>query len=335
MSMNVTTAPIIIGHRGAPGYRPEHTRSSYLLAFEMGADAVEPDLTVSSDGVLVIRHENNIGDTTDVGERPEFADRHTTKIVDGREFTGWFTEDFTWAELKTLRSRERLPELRPQSASFNDTENLLCLEDLLELIDEASASAGRDFGIVIEVKHATYFESLGFRMDELLMAQLGEWPLRDRAYIESFEITVLERLRAAGIAAPLIYLVEPEGIPADQLALGEAALPYEKTITPRGLRNLVGRVDGISLSKPVLLREGAPELVAAAHDLGLLVFTWTLRPENRFLGPANRTAGEARDFGDWESEFGQVLYAGVDGVFVDHPDLGVAARGLIPTAISA
>lgn len=324
--MTVSPVPLIIGHRGAPGYRPEHTRSSYLLAFELGAEAVEPDLVVSSDGVLVLRHENNIADTTDVSAHPEFADRFTTKIVDGREHTGWFAEDFTWAELQTLRGRERLPEVRPESASYNDTEPLLCFADLLELVDEASSLYGRRLGIVIEIKHASHFDRLGFPIDVLLRDALSGWPTEGRTWIESFELTVLDRLRAAGVTVPLIYLIEPSGVPGDQLHLGDAAQTYAQALTPRGLHGLRGRVDGISLNRRILLREGAPELVEAAHDLGLLVFTWTLRPENKFLGPANRIGTDPAAFGDWLGEFGQILYCNVDGIFLDHPDLGVAAR---------
>ena len=136
------TRPLVIGHRGAPGYRPEHSRSSYDLALAMGVDAVEPDIVVSKDGVLVVRHENEISGTTDVADRPEFADRRTTKTVDGAELTGWFTEDFTWDELATLRCRERLPQLRPASASFDDEQPVLRLRDVLDLVRDAVARAG-------------------------------------------------------------------------------------------------------------------------------------------------------------------------------------------------
>jgi glycerophosphoryl diester phosphodiesterase len=147
--------PLLIGHRGAPGYRPEHTASSYRLAFAMGVDAVEPDVVATADGVLVIRHENEISGTTDVAEHPEFAERRTTKRIDGESLTGWFTEDFTWAELATLRCRERIPALRPGSAEYDGTEPILRLGDLLRLVEEASVEHGRDIGVVLEIKHAT------------------------------------------------------------------------------------------------------------------------------------------------------------------------------------
>src|SRR5689334_6275048 len=153
--------PLVIGHRGAPGYRPEHSRSSYDLALAFGVDAVEPDIVVSADGVLVVRHENEISGTTDVADRPEYAGRRTTKTVDGAELTGWFAEDFTWDELSTLRCRERLPKVRPTSATFDDQQPVLRLREVLDLVREGSLAQGREIGVVLEIKHATYFASAG------------------------------------------------------------------------------------------------------------------------------------------------------------------------------
>ncbi|KAA9157137.1 glycerophosphodiester phosphodiesterase, partial [Microbacterium lushaniae] len=166
------SSPLVIGHRGAPGYRPEHSRSSYDLALAMGVDAVEPDIVVSRDGVLVVRHENEIGSTTDVAEHPEFADRRTSKTIDGERLTGWFTEDFTWDELATLRCRERLPKIRPASASFDGTQPVLRLRDVLDLVRAGSLEQGREIGVVLEIKHATYFEALGFDVVDLIAAEL-------------------------------------------------------------------------------------------------------------------------------------------------------------------
>lgn len=163
----------MIGHRGAPGYRPEHSRSSYELALAMGVDAVEPDVVAKRDGVLVVRHENEISGTTDVAEHPEFADRKTSKSVDGQPLTGWFTEDFTWAEMSTLRTRERLPALRPSSAGFGDTEPILRLVDLLDLVREGAAAHGRDIGVVLEIKHATYFAGMGWTSSRSWSATCG------------------------------------------------------------------------------------------------------------------------------------------------------------------
>lgn len=327
--------PQVIGHRGAPGYRPEHSRSSYDLAFAMGVDAVEPDVVVSKDGVLVVRHENEISGTTDVADRPEFADRRTTKMIDGAELTGWFTEDFTWDELSTLRCRERLPKLRPSSATFDDEQPVLRLRDVLDLVRAASLEQGRELGVVLEIKHATYFSSIGWDIAALVAAELaeagwsrGELPLT----IEAFESTVLLRLRERGIPATYIYLLEAAGRPYDQVAVrGKAALTYRQTAAPAGLDALVGLVDGISVDKKMILapdkrgRVGGPSpIIADAHARGLRVFTWTCRVENAFLLPAFRLGRAPGARGDYEAEWTVIRDAGIDGVFVDHADLGVA-----------
>ena len=223
----------------------------------MGVDAVEPDIVVSSDGVLVVRHENEISGTTDVADRPEFADRRTTKTIDGAELTGWFTEDFTWDELSTLRCRERLPKLRPTSASFDDEQPVLRLRDVLDLVRAASLEQGREIGVVLEIKHATYFDRLGWDVAALVEAELidagwarGELPLT----IEAFESTVLRRLRERGIRGTYVYLLEAAGRPFDMVAaLGKAAPTYRDTVRPAGLDGLVGVVDGISVDKRVIL----------------------------------------------------------------------------------
>jgi glycerophosphoryl diester phosphodiesterase len=321
------TAPLIIGHRGASGYRPEHSRSAYELALAMGVDAVEPDVVATKDGVLVVRHENEISGTTDVAEHPEFSGRRTTKTVDGVELTGWFTEDFTWDELATLRSRERIPEIRSTSASFDDTQPILRLIDVLDIVRQGSAEHGREIGVVLEVKHATYFASIGLDLVPLIVRDLqdagwanGELPL----IVESFESTVLAQLRAAGVTASFVYLIEAKGRPFDQLAVhGRAAMTYKATVAPSGLDTLVGAVDGISVSKRMLLTRGNT-IVADAHARGLTVFTWTCRPENAFLAAEFRGEGGRQHFGDYESEWRVIARSGVDGVFVDHPDLGVA-----------
>ena len=327
--------PLVIGHRGAPGYRPEHSRSSYDLAFAMGVDAVEPDVVVSKDGVLVVRHENEISGTTDVADRPEFADRRTTKMIDGAELTGWFTEDFTWDEISTLRCRERLPKLRPSSATFDDEQPVLRLRDVLDLVRAASLEQGRELGVVLEIKHATYFSSIGWDVAALVAAELaeagwsrGELPLT----IEAFESTVLLRLRERGIPATYIYLLEAAGRPFDQIAAhGKAALTYRQTAAPAGLDALVGLVDGISVDKKMILapdkrgRVGGPTpIIADAHARGLRVFTWTCRVENAFLLPSFRLGRAPGARGDYEAEWTVIRDAGIDGVFVDHADLGVA-----------
>jgi glycerophosphoryl diester phosphodiesterase len=320
-------SPLVIGHRGAPGYRPEHSRSAYELAFVMGVDAVEPDVVATKDGVLVIRHENEISSTTDVAEHPQFADRCTTKRIDGIALTGWFTEDFTWDELATLRTRERLPKIRTSSASFDGAQPILRLTDLLEMVRAASVEHGREIGLVLEVKHATYFASIGLDLVPLIARDLraggwadGELPL----VIESFESTVLGQLRATGIAASFVYLIEASGKPFDLVATrGHDAPDYATAVTPAGLDRLRGSVDGISVNKRMLLEPGAT-IVADAHARGLTVFTWTCRPENTFLSAPFRAGGGKAGFGDYEGEWRVISDTGVDGVFVDHPDLGVA-----------
>ncbi|MDE0547662.1 glycerophosphodiester phosphodiesterase family protein [Microbacterium sp. C7(2022)] len=327
--------PLVIGHRGAPGYRPEHSRSSYALALQMGVDAVEPDVVVSRDGVLVVRHENEISGTTDVSTRPEFADRHTTKVIDGVSLTGWFTEDFTWDELATLKCRERLPDLRPSSATFDDEQPVLRLRDVLDLVAEGSLEHGRRIGVVLEIKHATYFASLGFDMADLVATELreagwarGEHPLT----VESFESTVLREVREHGIRSSFIYLLEASGRPFDLFsAHGKAALTYPQTAAPAGLDALAGTVDGISVDKRMILAPdklgrltGPSPVVADAHARGLKVFTWTCRPENRFLARSLRTKGDPGEFGDYEVEWQMIRDGAPDGIFVDHADLGVA-----------
>ena len=327
--------PLVIGHRGAPGYRPEHTRSSYALALALGVDAVEPDVVVSADGVLVVRHENEIGSTTDVADRPEFADRRTTKTVEGTALTGWFAEDFTWAELSTLRCSERLPQLRASSAGFDGEEPPLRLLDVLDLVRQASREQGREIGVVVELKHATSLAELGFDLAALVAAELraagwadGDLPL----VVESFESTVLAQVRAHGIPATYVYLLEAAGRPYDLVAADGAAAPtYPWFATPAGLDSLAGVVDGVSVDKRMILAPdrfgratGPSRLVADAHARGLLVYTWTCRPENAFLLPEFRRLGPKAMWGRYEDEWRVIADAGVDGVFVDHPDVGVS-----------
>ena len=280
----------------------------------------------------MVRHENEISGTTDVAEHPEFADRRTTKTIDGASLTGWFTEDFTWEELATLRCRERLPAIRAGSASFDGLQPILRLGDVLELVREASLAQGREIGVVLEIKHATYFAGIGIDLAALVAAALrdADWALP--LVIESFEQTVLARLRASGVAATYVYLVEAAGRAADLVARdGTTAPTYRSQITPAGLAVLAGQVDGISVDKRIILApnklgrmQGPSPVVADAHAAGLRVFTWTCRPENTFLVGQYRTRGGPAAFGDYEAEWAVIRDASVDGVFVDHADLGVA-----------
>lgn len=323
---------LVIGHRGASGYRPEHSRAAYELAIRLGVDAVEPDLVATRDGVLVVRHENEISGTTDVSDRAEFAARRTTKTIDGERITGWFTEDFDWAELATLNCRERLPELRPHSATFDGREPMLRLADLLELLDAARAR-GRDVGLVAEVKHPTYFASIGMPLEPLVARELATWSGRDGFTVECFERSALVALRDRGLAARYVYLLEKSGAAADEVARPDGTpTSYAAQLTDAGLAALAAEVDGVSVNKALLVARGeggipANDLVARAHAAGLGVFTWTLRPENRFLEPAHRRGGSTAAWGDWRAEFELMLSTGVDGVFVDHPDLVLDVLG--------
>lgn len=328
--------PLVIGHRGAPGYRPEHSAASYRLAFELGADLVEPDIVATSDGVLVVRHENEISGTTDVARHPEFKKRKRTKVVDGNRLTGWFTEDFTWAELSTLRCVERLKRMRPDNREHDGLQPILRLRDVLEIIDDESRRRGRDLGVVVEIKHAQYFLDNGHDLGALLVAELAAtgWDDRpERVVVESFELGVLDRIRGAGLPASYVFLTETEGAPADEPLGGEPKRDYGWYRSDDGLDLLARRVDGISVAKGDLIRVdargravGVTDLVRRAHERGLEVFTWTLRPENRYLSPRYQASLRPSEWGDWQTEFDLVLSSGVDGIFVDHPDLGLAAR---------
>jgi glycerophosphoryl diester phosphodiesterase len=320
---------LVIGHRGAPGYRPEHTRSAYELAIAMGVDAVEPDVVATKDGVLVLRHENEISGTTDVAARPEFASRRTTKEIDGHQLTGWFTEDFTWDELSQLAVRERLPRIRQSSATFDGQLGILRLSDLLDILDETG------LGMVLEVKHATYFQSIGLPLDDLIATELRDrgWASTpDRLVVEAFEQDVLRRLRARDVAARYVYLIEHGGSPADAVAaLGSKAPTYASQRTDAGLAAIAEQgFDGISVDKKVLLHEGrdgvrVDDIVDRAHAAGLQVFAWTLRPENRFLAKGHRRGPLASQWGAWMQEWDLLIGAGLDGIFADHPDLAIFA----------
>ena len=305
--------PIVIAHRGASGYRPEHTLASYELAVEQGADYIEPDLVSTKDGVLVARHENEIGGTTDVAARPEFADRRTTKVIDGAALTGWFTEDFTLDELRTLRARERLPELRPASAAFDGRFGIPTLEEIADLALRAGERRGRKVGLYPETKHPTYFRSIGLPLEEPLVSNLHIAGYHDTdapVFIQSFEADSLRRL-AGMTSLRLVQLLSAGPLAAErtnELALVETAT-YATAIGAD--KDLVIPRDGAgNLLAP-------SSLVADAHKAGLLVHAWTFRAEASFL-PAN--------IPDAAAEYAVFYATGVDGVFTDQPDLAVDAR---------
>jgi glycerophosphoryl diester phosphodiesterase len=298
----------------------------------LGADAVEPDIVATKDGVLVLRHENEISGTTDVATHPEFADRKTTKRIDGVSLTGWFTEDFTWAELSTLRAVERLPQLRQGSASFDGMQGILRFDELLDLLDHIADHTGRVIQLVAEIKHPTHFANIGLPLDDLLAGELGRWNRPDRLIVECFEQNILMQLKGRGIEGRYVYLLESKGAAPDLVAsFGRKALPYSAQLTTSGLARLARDVDGVSIDKNLLLTVAdgsvrATDLVGRVHDAGMTAYAWTLRPENRFLAPPHRMGKAPRDWGDWRREFDLILSTGIDGIFVDHPDLGVTAR---------
>lgn len=321
----ISSKPIIIAHRGSSGERPEHTLAAYQLAIEQGADFIEPDLVMTKDGQLVARHENDITGTTDVSRRKEFADRKRTKTIDGVSYTGWFTEDFTLAELKTLRAKERLPLLRRGNTKFDGQFEVPTLREIIALAKAASAKAGRTIGIYPETKHPSYFASIGLPMEALLVAELkaAGWDRADApVFIQSFEVNNLKALKQL-TQVKLIQLMAAEGGPAD------AAQPsYKAMATPDGLKAIAAYASGVGPQKDMVVAgDGTVStLVADAHAAGLKVHPWTFRAENYFLPSGLRKGINPAGHGDIGAEIARFLAAGVDGLFTDYPYLGVQAR---------
>jgi glycerophosphoryl diester phosphodiesterase len=325
--------PLVIGHRGASGYRPEHTLASYTLAIEMGADYIEPDLVSTKDHVLVARHENDITATTDVADHPEFADRRTTKTIDGRAITGWFTEDFTLAELRTLRAKERLPDLRPLNTAFDGLYQVPSFQEVIDLAKRAGV------GIYPETKHPTYFDSIGLSLEEPLLATLRANGLdhpRAKVFIQSFETANLKELDRK-TRLPLVQLVDEVGAPYDFVVAGDPRT-YDDLVTPEGLAEIATYADGVGPSKNRIVPRDAAgnlldptSLVRDAHRAGLVVHPWTFRRENSFLPLDFRQGDPASPFylgapGDLPAELRLFFRLGVDGVFSDNPDVAVATR---------
>jgi glycerophosphoryl diester phosphodiesterase len=330
-----TSVPIVIGHRGASGYRPEHTLEAYRLAIRLGADYIEPDLVSTKDGVLVARHENEISGTTDVADHPEFADRRTTKVIDGRPVTGWFTEDFTLAELKTLRAKERLPEVRPDNIRWDGRFDVPTLDEVLAMVRQESKRAKRTIGVYPETKHPTYFDSIGLSLEEPLVRALKEHHLDRRnaeVAVQSFETRNLQELDLM-TEVPLVQLIDASGAPYDRVAAGDPTT-YADLVTPAGLTRIAGYADGVGAHKNLVLPRdpgtgatGAPSaLVDDAHARGLIVHVWTLRDENQFMATNFRIGTDPNAKGDGYAEALAFLDAGVDGIFSDHPDTTLAAR---------
>lgn len=321
---------LIIAHRGASGERPEHTLASYERAIDQGADYIEPDLVMTKDGHLVARHENEISETTDVAEHPEFADRKRSQTIDEREITGWFTEDFTLAELRTLRARERLRQLRPANARFDGLYQIPTLEEIVALVRAKEAETGRTIGLYPETKHPSHFAGLGMDMDRALvdaLAAAGYAGADAPVFIQSFEIGNLRRLHGM-TDLRLVFLVSGEGsYPPDR-----PDLSYDGLMNAEGLAGLAQYVDGIGPAKErVIGRDasgalGAPTgLVERIHAVGMQVHIWTFRRENYFLPQTMRSDGTLADPGDLAAEIRAYVAAGIDGLFTDNPAEAVAA----------
>ena len=353
--------PIVIAHRGASGYRPEHTLAAYELAIAQGANFIEPDLVATRDGWLICRHENalavlqpdgtvNATDTsTDVYRRTEFAARLTTKRVDGREIRGWFSEDFTLADIKTLRAIERIPALRPANTAYDGLYEIPTFDEVITLVKTHEARTAERVGVYPETKHPSYFLHDGHRLDgEPIAIHLGERvlaTLRDqrfcdpaRVFIQSFEVGNLRELARdllprAHLDLPLIQLIEADGAPYDLQLIGSPRR-YRELLQPAGLADIARYARGVGVFKqlviPLANADALSEptsLVKDAHDAGLLVHAWTFRAENHFLPMPWRGAGAASAHGDLRAELVRHLGAGLDGVFCDHPDLAVQAIG--------
>lgn len=328
--------PLIIAHRGASGYVPEHTLAAYALAILQGADYIEPDLVMSKDGHLVARHDNELGLTTDVAQHPEFAERRRTQTIDGAPLTGWFSEDFTLAELKTLRAIERIPQIRPSNARMDGAFEVPTLQEIIDLVKSLQLSQQRTIGLYPETKHPSHFQQLGLGLEKPLVKLLRRNGYRDArapVYIQSFEVENLKTLsRLTSIR--LVQLLWVDGQPYDQQVLG-TGLSYAQMSTPAGLREVARYAAGIGPEKSLIIPRdaqgnldpaNASTLVADAHAAGLKVHPYTFRAENTFLPADLRSGDDPQAHGDIAAEVRAFLETGIDGLFIDQPDIAVRVR---------
>jgi glycerophosphoryl diester phosphodiesterase len=318
--------PIVIAHRGASGERPEHTLMAYRLAIAEGADFIEPDLVLTKDGHLVVRHENEISGTTDVASRSEFAARKVTKTIDGQQLAGWFTEDFTLAELKTLRARERLPALRPGSAKFDGQESIPTYQEVVDLAKAESNRLGRTIGTYPEMKHPSYFARAGLPIEGRLADALKKNGLDSATapvFVQCFEVAPLKTFMTLS-KARRVMLVSQGPSPVD-------------VSSPAGMKAIAAFANGLGPEWPLVVgidqaSDGGVivtprSLVANAKDAGLEVHPWTVRAENAFLPKALRKGADPAAHGNVEFLYLALFASGIDGLFSDFPGLAVKARG--------
>ncbi len=316
---------------------PEHTLAAYALAIEQGADFIEPDLVLTKDGILVARHENEIGATTDVAKQARFADRRTERTIDGAAVTGWFTEDFTLAELKSLRAHERIPHLRPRNVRFDGRFEIPTFDEVLSLARRSRTPAGIPVGVYPETKHPTYFASIGLSHSAPLLAALsaaGFTGREARVFIQSFEVGNLLELRAR-TDLPLVQLIEASGAPYD-LAAARDPRTFGALLSRAGLAEIAAYADAIGVAKSLVLPRAADgslaeatRLVGEAHAAGLEVHAWTFRAENEFLPSGFRSGADPAAHGDLAGELARGIDTGLDGFFTDQPDIGVLARAAV------
>jgi glycerophosphoryl diester phosphodiesterase len=327
--------PLVIGHRGAAGYRPEHTLAGYELAARMGADYIEPDLVSTKDGVLVARHENDITATTDVAARPEFADRRATKTIDDVPVTGWFTEDFTLAELKTLRAKERIPQIRQRNTIYDGRFEVPTFQQVIDLSKRLSRELHRPIGIYPETKHPTYFRSIGLPLEEPLVRTLDRNHLNERdahVFVQSFEVGNLKALDRK-LDVPLVQLLSSPGARPYDFALAGDTRTYADLATPAGLEEIARYADGVGPSKDYIVPRDAggrslppTSFVGDAHRAKLVVHPYTFRNENSFLPLELRSSADPAAYGNALAEYEQFYALGVDGLFSDNSDTAVEAR---------
>lgn len=327
--------PLVVGHRGACGYRPEHTLGSYQLALDMGADVIEQDLVPTKDGHLVCRHENDITATTDVADRREFAGRKTTKTVDGKKLTGWFTEDFTLTELKTLRATERIPDVRQHNTLYNGHWEVPTFEEVLQWAEREGRRRGRHIWLYIETKHPTYFRKLGLGIEEplaKLLRRYGRHQAHSPNFLQSFEPSSLQRLGKLGLRCPKVLLLdEPTVKPWDFVEAGDPRTTAD-LLKPEGLKWVSGFAQGIGPWLPQIIAQddtgklGRPTtLVRDAHAEGLVVHPYTLRNENSFLPLDFQVGKDPAAYGRSLDYLKKLFATGIDGIFSDNPDTALLA----------